>query len=262
MDSLSHAAERGGTTAASSSGRPASAEDAGEAALGQQLLRRHLISVTGTGAGAPGCSLDGTSQAGVGQAHLCSCAFVSPPGPGPLGQTCLQQKYLQEGASTPMLPGKPAAGSPASGATWADSPMSAVHGDSSSCRAARKVPGTGRCPGRPGGRVGSLPLREAPLHPCSGGRRPRRGLESFDYLIAADTKPIFPPLAILSIVTTFLFGPQSQERRCRFACLLKVSQEEKGAPPAGCADKPPLSLPLSPLPLLSLPHPKHSAFQH
>lgn len=81
----------------------------------------------------------------------------------------------------------------------------------SSCRAARKVPGqacaqaTCRRPRAAGRRGRSW---QCPSHsrrhrfiPFGWGRCPRRGLESSDYLIAADTKPIFLPLSILSIVT-------------------------------------------------------------
>lgn len=102
----------------------------------------------------------------------------------------------------------------------------------SSCRAARKVPGTCGCPQRPAGRVGSSPSPGGPAHPCSGGRCPRRGLESSDYLIAADTKPIFPPLSILAVVTTFFQAPVTGAHG-RPACLQKASQEHSGARPAG-----------------------------
>lgn len=128
----------GAKQAASSFGRRASAEDAEEAGgkalpppWASSCLRRHRISVTGTGAWAPSCSLDGTSQPTWDKHTLCSCVFVSPPLLGRWGQTYLQQNYLQKGASTPeTLPCKPAACSPASGVTWADSTMSAVHSDS------------------------------------------------------------------------------------------------------------------------------------
>lgn len=81
----------------------------------------------------------------------------------------------------------------------------------SSCRTARKVQGQACAQAtckRPW--AASRPGRswQCPSHsrrhrfiPYSWGRCPRRGFESSDYLTAADTKPIFLPLPILSIVT-------------------------------------------------------------
>lgn len=55
-------------------------------------------------------------------------------------------------------------------------------------------PGNLRAPARQGPAV-PFPLREvSDSSPSARGRCPRRGFESSDYLIAADTKPIFLPL--------------------------------------------------------------------
>lgn len=108
------------------------------------------------------------------------------------------------------LPCEPAAWSPAPGSPGLSAPPCRLCTvTASSCRAARKVPGNLRAPAAAGTSLAALPHRGPTAPPAAGGGA-RRGLESFDYLIAADTKPIFPPLSILSIVTTFLFRPQLQ----------------------------------------------------
>lgn len=69
----------------------------------------------------------------------------------------------------------------------------------SRCGAASRLcaglrPGNLRAPAEQGPAV-PFPLREvSDSSPSARGRRPRRGSESSDYLIAADTKPIFLPL--------------------------------------------------------------------
>ena len=90
-------------------------------------------------------------------------------------------------------------------------------------------PATCRRPRGRSWRCPSLPGRE-PITPSNGrggGRHPRRGFESFDYLIAADTKPIFLPLKIRSIVTTiFTSGPSYSSTRATFPLFFESLPKE------------------------------------
>lgn len=78
---------------------------------------------------------------------------------------------------------------------------------------------------------------QAPAGRTAGALPTPGGFESFDYLIAADTKPIFLPLNILSLVTPFsMQDPVAAAREpLSFpSVFLKVSQKRKGALPIGC----------------------------
>lgn len=110
----------------------------------------------------------------------------------------------------------------------------------SSCRAARNVSGR-PVPRQPTGgrRAGSW---QCPFHArrhrftrLGRGRRPRRGFESFDYLIAADTKPIFLPLPMLSIVANIsIQDPVPVSTTASFPLFfLKVSQKNNSILPIG-----------------------------
>lgn len=132
------------------------------------------------------------------------------------------------------LPCKPAACSPASGVAWAPSyAVSAVHSDSLILLRCQSGPSNLQAPFR----------SRRPGPPTAAGVAPTEGPESFDYLIAADTKPIFPPLSILSIVAAFLPGPRAQAASEPVSsALLKVSQESSGAGRGPRANTPPRSL--------------------
>lgn len=86
----------------------------------------------------------------------------------------------------------------------------------------------------------------------TGGALPTPGgFESFDYLIAADTKPIFLPLNILSMVTPFsLQDPVAAAGEPLSVCVFESQPKAKGRAAYWLpADKP---LP-SPIPLFSVP---------
>lgn len=140
-------------------------------------LRRHFISVACTRAWAWSYSLNGTSFADLGEAHTLSSVCISFL---LLCQGLWGQKYLQKGAPNPqkMLPGEPAACSPASGVAWAlSSTMSAVHSDSlilSHCQESPRQPAGSRGTQRAG--LAALPLWEAPLHPLQQGEVPTEGI--------------------------------------------------------------------------------------
>lgn len=114
-------------------------------------------------------------------------------------------------------------------------------------------PATCRRPRGRSWRCPSLPGRE-PITPSSGrggGRHPRRGLESSDYLIAADTKPIFLPLKIPSIVTAiFTTGPSYSSTRATFPRFFESLPKEQGRVAHWLHANKPLLLPT---PLCSVP---------
>lgn len=80
----------------------------------------------------------------------------------------------------------------------------------SSCRTARKVPGTCSALGGRRAGVAALPLRRPRFTPAAGEAPPEetgRGLGSFDYLIAADTNPIFLLFQSSQLSPHFHSGP-------------------------------------------------------
>lgn len=78
----------------------------------------------------------------------------------------------------------------------------------------------------------AFPAQEASVIPFGWGRRPQRGLESSDYLIAADTKPLFLPLSIVTDI--FIQDPDTVSTRASVLILLKASQKSNSTLPIGC----------------------------
>lgn len=130
----------------------------------------------------------------------------------PTGRRELQRRDSPHPQET--LPRAPAACAPASGVAWAlGSAVAAVHSDGLILSRCQERPGQAWAPAtcrRPAGRALAVPFphQEASVHPLRPGEAPTGGFESFDYLIAADTKPIFLPLSILPIVANIsIQGP-------------------------------------------------------
>lgn len=151
-----------------------------------------------------------TRRLGTSTRSLLHACFVSPALPGLTGaeipaERCLpppRRHYLASQLPVRLNLGSSGLSAP---------PCQPCTATASSCRTARQVQGQAcaqapcrrpRAAGRPG-RSWQCPShsRRHRFIPSSWGRCPRRGFESSDYLTAADTKPIFLPLPILSIVT-------------------------------------------------------------
>lgn len=183
--------------------------------LGLELLSEwHVIRSLGTSTRSAPCAFHFSFSARAYGGRK-FCRKGSPP-PG--------RCYLVSQLLVRLHPGSPGLSAP---------PCRLCTATASSCHAARKVPGNLRAPVAPSGQ-GWQPFHSGRprFTPCSRGRCPRRGLESFDYLIAADTKPIFPPL---SIVTTFLLRPQlpgAPEPVC--FCVFESQPKEERRTAAGC----------------------------